>query len=81
MGQPGKREVKWTHILFIDDLKVYQESHEILKDVNETIVQASHDTGWSMLWCGEKCENYFRKRKGGASGEDENHGPRSAKDI
>ena len=38
MGQLGKREDKWTHILFIDDLKVYQESHEILKDVNETIV-------------------------------------------
>ena len=45
MGQPGKREVKRTHSLFIDDLKVYQESHKILKDVNETIVQASHDTG------------------------------------
>ena len=24
MGQPGKREVKRTHSLFIDDLKVYQ---------------------------------------------------------
>ena len=35
-----------THSLFKDDLKVYQESHKILKDVNETIVQASHD----MLW-------------------------------
>ena len=45
MGRPGKREVKRTHSLFIDDLKVYQESHKILKDVNETIVQASHDTG------------------------------------
>ena len=31
--------------LFIDDLKVYQESHKILTDVNEVIVQASHDTG------------------------------------
>ena len=45
MGQPGKREVKRTHSLFIDDLKMYQESHNTLKDVNETIVQASHDTG------------------------------------
>ena len=26
-------------------MKVYQESHEILRDVNEVIVQASHDTG------------------------------------
>ena len=33
-----------THSLFIDDLKVYQESHKILKDVNETVVQTSHDT-------------------------------------
>ena len=45
MGQPGKREVKGRHSLFIDDLKVYQESHKILKDVKETIVQESHDTG------------------------------------
>ena len=26
-------------------MKVYQESHEMLKDVNEVIVQASRDTG------------------------------------
>ena len=55
MGQPGKREVKRTHNLFIDDLKVYQESHNILKDVNETIVQASHDTGacYGVAKCAE----------------------------
>ena len=29
----------------MNDLKQYQESHKILKDVNEIIVQASHDTG------------------------------------
>ena len=45
MGEPGKREVKRTHSLFIDHLKVYEESHKILKDVNETIVKANHDTG------------------------------------
>ena len=45
MDQPGKREVKRTNSLFIDDLKVYQESHKILKGVNETIVQASRDIG------------------------------------
>ena len=32
-------------IMFVDDLKVYQESHKALKIVNEIIVQASHDTG------------------------------------
>ena len=31
--------------MFVDDLKQYQESHETLKDVNEIIVQTSHDTG------------------------------------
>ena len=45
MGSPGNRDVSRTHSLFVDDLKVYQEIHEILRDVNEVIVQASHDTG------------------------------------
>ena len=45
MGPPGGRDVSRTHRLFVDDLKVYQESHEILKEVAEAIVQASHDTG------------------------------------
>ena len=45
MGPTGSRDVSRTHSLFIDDLKVYQKSHEILRDVNEVIVQASHDTG------------------------------------
>ena len=45
MGPPGSRDVSQTHSLFVDDLKVYQESHEILRDVNEIIVQASHSTG------------------------------------
>ena len=45
MGPPGGRDVSRMHSLFVDDLKVYQESHEILKEVNEAIVQASHDTG------------------------------------
>ena len=45
MEQPGKRDVKRTHSLFVDDSKVYQESHKTLKDVNEMIVKASNDTG------------------------------------
>ena len=44
-SKSGKRDVKRTHNFLIDDLKGYQESHKILKAVNETIVQASHDTG------------------------------------
>ena len=45
MGEPGKRDVRRTHSLFVDDLKVYQESHSLLKEINEVIVQASLDTG------------------------------------
>ena len=45
MGEHGNRVIKGTHSLFVDDLKVYQESHKSLKIVNEIIVQASHDTG------------------------------------
>ena len=44
-GEPGNRDVSRTHSLFVDDLKQYQENHKALKDVNEIIVQASHDTG------------------------------------
>ena len=62
MSQPGKREVKWTHSLFKDDLKVYQESYKILKDVNETILQASHDTG-ACYGVAKFAENIFEKGK------------------
>ena len=55
MGEPGKRMISRTHSLFVDDLKVYQESHKALKDVNEIIVQASHDTGacYGVAKCAE----------------------------
>ena len=39
--------------MFVDDLKAYQESHKALRDANEMIVQASHDTG--ACYCVEKC--------------------------
>ena len=45
MGPPGNRNLKRTHSLFINDLKVYQQNHEKLKMVNETIVKASQGTG------------------------------------
>ena len=44
-GPPGSRDVRLTQSLFVGDLTVYQESHEILRDINEVIVQASHNTG------------------------------------
>ena len=45
MGAPRNQSISRTHSLFIDGLKQYQESHEIIKEVNEIIVQASLDTG------------------------------------
>ena len=45
MVPPRSRDVSQTHSLFVDDLKVYQERYEILRDVNEFIVQASHHAG------------------------------------
>ena len=44
MGGTGRRNVKRTHRLFID-LKVYASRQENLKLVNDTIVNASSDTG------------------------------------
>ena len=58
MGEPGNRVVKRTHSLFVDDLKVYQESHEALEIVNEIIVQASHDYG-SLLWSVKMHRDYI----------------------
>ena len=55
MGPPGCRDISRTHSLFVDDLKQYKESHETLKDVNEIIVQTSHDTGacYGVTKCAE----------------------------
>ena len=43
MGPPEHHSVKRTHSLFIDDLKMYQESHELLSAANEMNVKASDD--------------------------------------
>ena len=32
MGEPGMRNVNRRHNFFVDDLKVYQESHNLLKE-------------------------------------------------
>ena len=67
MGEPGKRVVKRTHRLFVDDLKVYQESHEALEIVNEFIVQATHDTG--ACYGVSKCAEIMFKNGKMARGE------------
>ena len=55
IGPPGSRDLSRTHSVFVDDRKQYQENHETLKDVNEIIVQASHDTGacYGVAKCAE----------------------------
>ena len=55
MGQRDKERAKRTHSLFIDDLKIYQESHRKLEVVNEMIVKTSMDTGacYGVKKCGE----------------------------
>ena len=45
MGSPRNRDFSWTHSLFVDDLKVYQERHEIFRDVSEVVLRANHNTG------------------------------------
>ena len=67
MGEPGNHVVKRTHSLFVDDLKVYQESHEALEIVNEIIVQTSHDTG--ACYGGSKCAEIIFKNGKMARGE------------
>ena len=55
-----------THSLFVDDLKQYQESHKTLKDVNEIIVQATHDTGacYGVSKCAEIVFEHGKMTKG-----------------
>ena len=62
MGRRDEERVKRTHSLFIDDLKIYQESHRKLEFLNEMIVKASMDTG--ACYGVKKCaEIVFRKGK------------------
>ena len=66
MGEPGNRNVSRTHSLFVDDLKQYQESHKVFEDVNEIIVQESHDTGAcnGVLKCAEKVFEHGKMVRG-----------------
>ena len=67
MRQPGKKDLKSTHSFFLHDLKVYQESHKTLKDVNEVIVQAINDTG--ACYRATKCAEVVFERRNMVKGE------------
>ena len=47
MGRPEQHDIKRTHSLFVDNLKVYQQDHQKLQVANEIIVKVSMDTGVS----------------------------------
>ena len=55
MGEPGQWNRKRMHILFVDGLNVYQESHQKLEIVNKIIVKASMETRacYDMKKCAE----------------------------
>ena len=57
-----KERCKAYSSFFVDNLKVYQESHKSLKDVNEMIVQASNDTG-ARFGVAKCAEVVFERRK------------------
>lgn len=55
LGENGNRNVRRIHRFLADDLMQYQESHKVLKDMNDIIVQAGHNTGACYLvskWAG-----------------------------
>ena len=43
--EAGNRAVSWTNSFFVNNLKVYQQSHRLLKEFNKTIAQESLYTG------------------------------------
>ena len=62
MGRRDEKRAKRTRNLFIDDLKIYEETHQKLEVVNEKMVKVSMDTG--ACYGVKKCaEIVFRKGK------------------
>ena len=66
MGEPGNRIVKRTRSLFVGDLKGYQESHNVLKNINKIIIQANHNTGacYGVSKCAEIIFEYGKMVRG-----------------
>ena len=61
MEPPSNKNLKITHSLFINDLNVYQQKHEKMKMVNETIVKAIQDTG--ACYKVKKCTEIVSNRR------------------
>ena len=62
LGQPGRKSIKRTHSMFIDDLQVYKENHQKLHIANEMLVKASMDTR-ACYGVKKYAEIVFRKGK------------------
>ena len=60
MEPPNNKNLKITHSLFINDLIVYQQKHEKMKMVNETIAKAIQDAG--ECYKVEKCAEIVSNR-------------------
>ena len=73
--------------MFINDLKTYQESHELLCAVNEMLVKASKDTGacYGVNKCAEivfqRGEDGDSRRDRGFAGRNEKFRPRPERNI
>ena len=65
VGRARKQNRAWNTQL-VGNMKQYQESHKTLKDVNEIIVQASHNTGacYGVSKCAEIVFEHGKMTKG-----------------
>lgn len=55
-----KRGIKDTHRLFVDDFKVYQQSHKFGKEGNKTIVHAVIRTCYGIANCAKTYSWWIR---------------------
>ena len=79
MGEPGNPIVKSTHSLFMDDLKVYLESHNALKQDHCTSQPRHESLLWSVKMFGSDIRTWQdgeRRRSSSPAGKNEALGPR-----
>ena len=60
MGSPNKRTIKLTHLLFVDDLKMYSENMNQAKQQLDIVASFSKDIG--MQFGLEKCAYVYIER-------------------
>lgn len=60
MGTPRERDINVTHLLFVDDLKLYGNSMDTIKQQLQTITEFSKDIG--MTFGEDKCSYIYIER-------------------